>query len=382
MALRFGVEEEYFIVDPRSRKVVPRSAAVVDRAVPALGDRVSTELIAFLVEAKTPPCDDLAKLEEQIRHMRAAMASAAAATGVALAATGTPVLGELLPAPIAAGARYADSLATYRALDDEQCICSCHVHVEMPDRERAVLVSNHLRPWLPTLLALAANSPYWAGRDTGHACWRVMAWARWPVAGPPPYFASLAHYEDLVGTLLGCGALMDTGTIFWDVRPSSRLPTLEVRLGDVALTAGEAALFAALVRALAQVSLAAVEAGEPAPDPSAEMLRGAYWLAARDGLSGGGVDLRSGRPRPFRDLAGELLDHVRPALLDAGDLHRVTAGMRALLDGGTGADRQRAAYRRRELLTDVVDAALLTGSPPHGDIAGADADGRDVPGHS
>ncbi|WP_395108530.1 glutamate--cysteine ligase [Actinomadura sp. SCN-SB] len=363
MALRFGVEEEYFVVDPVSRTVVPRSAAVVERAAPALGERVSTELIAFLAEAKTSPCDDLDKLDEQIRGMRAAMASAAAGAGLALAATGSPVLGDLLPAPISAGARYAESLATYRALDDEQCICSAHVHVEMPDPERAVQVSNHLRPWLPTLLALAANSPYWAGRDTGHACWRVLAWARWPVAGPPPYFASFAHYEELVGTLLGCGALMDTGTIFWDVRPSARLPTIEVRLGDVALTAEESVLFAALTRALVQVSLAAVEAGEDAPRPAQEMLRACYWLAARHGLSGSGMDVHTGRPVSFRDLAWDLLAHVRPALVDAGDLDRAVAGLRALLDGGTGADRQRAAYRRRERLTDVVDAALLSARP-------------------
>jgi glutamate---cysteine ligase / carboxylate-amine ligase len=363
MALRFGVEEEYFIVDPGSRMVVPRSAAVVERATPALGERVSAELIAFLAEAKTSPCDDLGKLAEQIREMRAAMASAAASAGLALAATGTPVLGDLVPPPITAGVRYAESLATYRALDDEQSICSCHVHVEMPDPERAVLVSNHLRPWLPTLLALAANSPYWAGRDTGHACWRVMAWARWPVAGPPPHFASLAHYEDLVGTLLGAGALMDTGAIFWDVRPSARLPTIEIRLGDVALTAAESVLFAALTRALVQVSLAAVEAGERAPRPSQEMLRAGYWLAARNGLSGEGMDVCTGRPVPFRELARDLLAHVRPALADTGDLEDTTAGLTALLDGGTGADRQRAAYRRRERLTDVVDAALLTTGP-------------------
>ncbi|MGH3244101.1 MAG: carboxylate-amine ligase, partial [Spirillospora sp.] len=290
MALRFGIEEEYFVVDPVSREVVPRAAAVVRRAASVLGERASTELVDFLAEAKTAPCDDLDKLSEQIRAMRAAMASAAAAEGVRLAATGTPVLGELFPAPISPGARYAESRATYRGLDDEQSICSCHVHVEMPDRERAVQVSNHLRPWLPTLLALAANSPYWAGRDTGHACWRVMAWARWPVAGPPPYFDSSAHYEELVATLLGCGALMDTGTIFWDVRPSARLPTVEIRLGDVAPTAADAAVFAALIRALVQMSSAAVDAGVRAPDPPQELLRAAYWLAARDGLAGTGVD--------------------------------------------------------------------------------------------
>ncbi|MFI0352216.1 glutamate--cysteine ligase [Actinomadura sp. 9N407] len=365
MALRFGVEEEYFVADPGSRMVVPRAPAVVERAAAALGERASTELIDFLAEAKTSPCDDADKLAEQVRSMRAAMASAAAAEGLRLVATGTPVLGELLPPPIGAGARYAESLATYRALDDEQCICSCHVHVEMPDPERAVLVSNHLRPWLPTLLALAANSPYWAGRDTGHDCWRVMSWARWPVAGPPPVFRSLAHYEELVESLLGCGALMDTATIFWDVRPSARLPTLEIRLGDVAMTVAESVLFALLTRALVQVSLAAVEARDPVPDPAPEMLRAAYWLAARNGLAGAGVDVRTGRPVPFRALAGDLLAHVRPALVQTGDLDRAAAGLRELLERGTGAQRQRAAYRRRDLLTDVVDAAMLSEGPPH-----------------
>ncbi|MFC5753067.1 carboxylate-amine ligase [Actinomadura rugatobispora] len=364
MALRFGVEEEYFVADPGSRMVVPRAPAVVERASEALGERASTELIAFLAEAKTSPCDDLGKLEEQIREMRAAMAAAAAREGVLLAATGTPVLGDLLPPPIVAGARYAESLATYRALDDEQCICACHVHVEMPDPERAVLVSNHLRPWLPTLVALAANSPYWAGRDTGYACWRVMTWARWPVAGPPPFFRSLAHYEELVETLLGCGALMDTGTIFWDVRPSARLPTLEIRLGDVAMTVAEAVLFAALARALVRVSLTAVEAREPAPDPAPELLRAAYWLAARNGLPGDGIDVCTGRRVPFRRLAGDLLAHVRPALAEAGDLDRAAAGLAAVLEEGNGAQRQRAAYRRRERLADVVDVAVLDGGPP------------------
>ena len=364
MALRFGVEEEYFVADPGSRSVVPRAPAVVERASATLGERASTELIAFLAEAKTSPCDDLGKLEEQIREMRAVMAGAAAREGVRLVATGTPVLGEPLPPPITPGARYAESLATYRALDDEQCICSCHVHVEMPDPERAVQVSNHLRPWLPTLLALTANSPYWAGRDTGHACWRVMAWARWPVAGPPPFFRSLAHYEDLVATLLESGALMDTGTIFWDVRPSARLPTLEIRLGDVAMTAGEAVLFAALARALVTVSLAAVEAGEAAPDPAPELLRAAYWLAARHGLPGDGVDVLTGRRVPFRRMARDLLAHVGPALAEAGDLDRAAASLEKVLLEGNGAQRQRAVYRHRERLADVVDVAVLDTDPP------------------
>jgi carboxylate-amine ligase len=179
------------------------------------------------------------------------------------------------------------------------------------------------------------------------------------VAGPPPYFASAAHYDDLVGTLLGCGALMDTGTIFWDVRPSARLPTVEVRLADVAPTAADAAVLAALIRALVREASRAVAGGERAPDPPQEMLRAAYWLAARNGLAGRGLDVRTGRAAGQRALAGDLLAHALPALSAAGDLGFVTAGVRRLLTGGTGAERQRAAYRRRGLLSDVVDAALL-----------------------
>lgn len=358
MALRFGIEEEYFVVDPVSREVVPRAPAVVRRARAALGDRASTELVAFLAEAKTPPCDDLDKLAEQIRAMRAAMAAAAAAEGVRLAATGTPVLGAVVPAPIGAGPRYAESLAVYRGLDDEQSICSCHVHVEMPDRELAVQVSNHLRPWLPTLLALSANSPYWAGRDTGHACWRAMAWARWPVAGPPPFFASAAHYDDLVGTLLGCGALMDTGTVFWDVRPSARLPTVEVRLADVAPTAAEATVFAALVRGWW---------GRRPPRPRrASRARPVPGDAARGVLAG-----RAGRPRrdggrrahgPSRRIPGA---GRRPAGVRAARAARRRGPRRRRPAAcGTcwrrhGAERQREAYRERGRLTDVVDATLL-----------------------
>ncbi|GAA2595734.1 glutamate--cysteine ligase [Actinomadura fulvescens] len=359
MALRFGVEEEYFVVDPVSRRVVPRAPAVVARASADLGDRASTELVASVAEAKTSPCDDLTKLDEQIRTMRAAMAAAAAAEDLRLAATGTPVLGDPVPPPISRGPRYADSLAHYRALDDEMSICSCHVHVGIADRALAVEVSNHLRPWLPTLLALAANSPYWAGRDTGHACWRVMSWARWPVAGPPPFFRSLAHFDETVERLLACGALMDPATLFWDVRPSIRFPTIEIRLGDVALTADDAVLFAALTRALVQRSVTAVERGVPAPDPAPETLRAACWLAARDGLSGTGLDTFTGRPAAQRDLAAGLLAHVRDALQDSGDLDHATIGLRRLLTTGTGAHRQRAAFRRRDRLTDVVDAAAL-----------------------
>ncbi|NUO98316.1 MAG: glutamate--cysteine ligase [Nonomuraea sp.] len=351
-----GVEEEYLVVDPVTRAVAPRAAAVVERAAAAgLGERVCTEITQFQVEAKTAPCASGAELAAELRRMRAVVAEAARAEGLAVVASGTPVFGDVVPPPITEHPRYGVGIGNYRALHDEQAICAGHVHIHVPDREHAVLVCNHLRPWLPVLIALMANSPFWAGRDTGYAGWRILAWAKWPVAGPPPYFDSLSDFERVVAALTASGALVDPGTIFWDVRPSARLPTVEVRVTDVPASAGESVFLALLVRALVTVSLRRVAAGDPGPAVPGELLRVAYWRAARDGLGGCGVDPFTGTPRPVAELVEGLLEHVRPALADGGDREAVLRGWDALREGGCGADRQRAAYARRDLVADVVD---------------------------
>ncbi|MBG0831958.1 glutamate--cysteine ligase [Planomonospora sp. ID67723] len=350
-----GVEEEYLVVDPLTRAVAPRAAEVLERAACELGGQVSSEITRFQVEAKTTPCARACELEGKIRRMRAAMAAAARGEGLAVVASGTPVLGEVVPPPITDDPRYEVGIATYRALHDEQAICAGHVHVHLPDRERAVLVGNHLRPWLPVLLAMTANSPLWAGRDTGYASWRTLSWGKWPVAGPPPYFASLAEFEEVIAALTESGALVDPGTIFWDVRPSARLPTLEVRVADVPATAGESVLLAAVVRGLVVTSLERVERGDLGPRLSAERLRVAYWRAARDGLEGHGVDPVTGRLRPAGELLAALLRHIRPALEETGDLDMVGRRMEWLRAAGTGAARQRAALDRRGRPVDVVD---------------------------
>jgi glutamate---cysteine ligase / carboxylate-amine ligase len=352
---RFGVEEEFLVVDPVTRSVVPRAEDLVDRAKHALGERVSGEITKFQVEARTRPCLDAGQLLDELTEARAELSAAAGAAGLRIIATGTPVLGDLVPQPITEGARQEWGTATFRSLHDELSICAMHVHVEILDRERAVLVSNHLRQYLPTLIALAANSPYWQERDTGYASWRTMVWTRWPVAGPPPYFSSAAHYDELVATLLEAGALVDAGTIFWDIRPSARFPTIEIRAADVPMTAEQSALLAMLIRALVAGAAAQVDRGDPGPILPTEMLRLAYWRAARDGLNGHGVDVHTGRLVPAAELARRLLGAARPMLADYGELERVTRWLWELIKGGDGASRQRHAAARRGRLTDVVD---------------------------
>jgi carboxylate-amine ligase len=363
-APRFGVEEEFLVVDPVSRRVTPAAELVIDAAKRELGDRVSGEITKFQVETRTEPCQDSAALLAELTEGRARLSAAAAQAGLRVIASGTPVLGDVIPPPITQGPRQARGTEKFRGLHDELSICAMHVHVEIPDRERAVLVSNHLRQYLPSLIALAANSPYWPERDTGYASWRTLVWNRWPVAGPPPYFSSAAHYEDIVAMLIEAGGVVDTGTIFWDIRPSTRFPTIEVRAADVPMTARESALLATLTRALVAAAIELVDSGDPGPVLSGEILRLAYWRAARDGLGGQGVDVRTGRLIPGSVLAERLLAAARPALAAHGELENVTRWLRDLTASGDGATRQRRAATRRGSLADVVD--LLIGQTAAG----------------
>ncbi|MDG4763497.1 glutamate--cysteine ligase [Solwaraspora sp. WMMD406] len=353
--VRFGVEEEFLVVDPVTRAVVPLAAPVISRAVDELGARVGGEITKLQVEARTLPCHTTAALHTQLVQGRSALATAATAERLRIVATGSPVLGQVFPPPITTGPRQDQGTATFRGLHDDLGICAVHVHVELPDRDRAVLVSNHLRPHLPVLIALTANSPYWDGRDTGYASWRTVTWGQWPVAGPPPRMRDAAHYDQLVATLLDAGTLVDVGTLFWDIRLCAHQPTLEVRVADVPMTADESAAFAALVRALVIVADRAVDRGDPGPEISAELMRAAYWRAARDGFAGSGIDVTTGRLVPAATLADRLLRIARPALVELDDLVRVESWLRRLAVDADGASRQRRAATGPDGLAGIVD---------------------------
>lgn len=355
-----GVEEEYLLVDPVTRELSPSADKVVADAVGELKDRVTTEITRYQVEGRTDPHTELAELADQIRATRGGIARAAARQGLRLISSGTPVLGHPVPPAFTSTPRYVKSLARFRALDYEQSTCACHIHVGIPDLHTALRVSNHLRPWLPALVALAANSPYWYGEDTGYASWRTLVWGRWPVSGPPPYFESQSHFEDLVDDLVATDTLLDRGGLYWDIRPSHHVPTVEVRVADAVSTVSDVVLLAGVVRALACDALRAIEAGVPPLRPPPELLRAACWRAARDGLGGAGIDLSTRRLAPAATQAVSLLSRARPALERHGDVPLVRTAWSRLQVDGSGADRQRAAYRRRGSPVDVIDHLIAS----------------------
>ncbi len=337
-----GVEEEFLLVDPATGSPVNLGAEVA-RAAARAGLELDSELTPCQVETTTPILDTAEQVRASLTDMRLVAAQAARESGARLLAVGVP--------PIAAGGhpitdtdRYRRIADNFRHIADEQGICGTHVHVGVPDRETAVQVCNHLRPWLPTLLALSANSPIIGGVDTGYASWRSILWSRWPSAGPPPLLESAEHYDSVLADMLDSGAVIDEGQIYWDARPSARYPTVEVRVCDVPATASDTVLLATLIRAAVMTALTAIARGEAAPSLSDGALRLAYWRAARDGLSGRLVDTGTVRTVPAEYAIELFLRYLADALDELGEDHAVDASIRWLLRRGNGAIRQRRVH--------------------------------------
>lgn len=350
-----GVEEEFLLVDREHGGTVALAPAVLEQARTALSGlllggtarpALHPELLASQVEAATAPCTTLAGLREQLTMSRAALADAARANGALLVSSGVPPLAGAAPAPTPAP-RYERIAGIYAGVAADYQACGCHVHVGVPDRETAVAVVNHVRPWLPTLLALSANSPLHRGTDTGYQSWRVVQQSRFPGSGLTPWFGSAAEYDGAVDRLVDCGVLADASMSFWLVRPALRLPTVEFRVADVAVDVDATVLQAALARALVRTALVELAAGREASPGDPPLAAAALWSAARYGPHGTGVHLPSQRPTPAVELVRELLKLLTPALEDTGDLDTVRATVATILGGGpgggTGADRQRAA---------------------------------------
>lgn len=350
-----GVEEEYQIVHPETRELRSRAQRILPRAAHAVGEEVQSELYLSQIEIGTPICRTLTEVRAELVRLRREVISAAEREGSRIAAAGTHPFSHWGEQKITPRERYREIAEGYQQLAREHLIFGCHVHVGISDRETSIQVMNRVRPWLAALLALASNSPYWLGMDTGYASFRTEIWRRWPMAGTPHVFSSRAEYDRLVEELIATGSVSDGTKIYWDVRPSARFETLEFRVTDVCLTVSEAVMVAGLACALARTCAAEAERGDPAPSVRPEVLRAAKWRAARFGLEGELIDTAEGVSVPARQLVEKLLDYVRPSLEETGEWDEVSALVHEVLDRGTGAARQREIFTRAERLEDVID---------------------------
>jgi carboxylate-amine ligase len=360
---KVGVEEELLLVDPATGELANSAGAVLhehrtergDTPPPSASRDLEGELLRHMVETHTEPTEDLAEIARQLRQARSTAIKAAEESGVAVAAVATAPLGAVVP-QVSVNPRYERIVQEFGDTGRGAGTLGMHVHVDVADDEEGVRVIDGLRPWLPLLTALTSNSPYASGSDTGYASWRQQVWTRWPTSGTAEPYGSAAEYHRVRDTLIRVGAAFDEGMLYFDARLSATYPTVEIRVADTCTDVDDALLATALARALVET----LAERSPRADPArSDLLRAAWWRAARYGLTGDLVHPLTWDLVTAAEALRALVEEVGPALESAGDSALVDDGLARLATSGTGARRQRQAFERTGDLQGVV-ADLVT----------------------
>jgi len=344
-----GVEEEYQVVDPQTRELRSTIHAILEKDLEDGVEEVRAEFLQSQVEANSRVCRTVEELRAEVHRMRRDAAELAQSLGLRLVAAGTHPFSRWTEQQVTRGGRYATLAGELQEVGRRLVTFGLHIHVGIADPDLRVRVMDRMRPYLPFLLALSTNSPFFEGRDTGLCSYRIALFAALPRTGLPPRFGSWAAYRRTIDRLVAEGMLADPSFIWWDARPNPHVPTLEVRIPDMPTRVEETLCLAAWVQALA-VKLAREPEPPPLPRFAVEIGR---WQAARYGLK---ARLLLWADRPAR-TAAEWVDPLLEWLDDvAGDLgsREALAYARTILRQGTGADRQRRVWEETRDLHQVV----------------------------
>jgi carboxylate-amine ligase len=335
-----GIEEEFQLLSSETFELAQR----YDDVAEAVGadERIKPELLRSTAEAATDVSATVAEAIEHARELRRRLTTAAAERGVVIASAGTHPFSRYEHQDVTDAERYRELTDSMRWVADRQLIFGLHVHVGLETAHQAIAVGNRVRTWLPELLALSANSPFWQGRDTGLASTRSKVFDTFPRSGLPPAFASFEEFELLVERGVKTNSFEDYTYIWWDLRPHPRLGTLEVRICDAQTRVESLTAIVALVHGL--VAAAAEDyarAGTLQTEP-VTLIAENRWRAARDGLAADLIDLEHDTERPAREAVLALVERAQPTAKRLGSATEL-GEVERLLERGSGADEQRRA---------------------------------------
>jgi len=370
-AFTIGVEEEYFVTNPKTRNTLRRMPPrMMARCRELLGDRVTHEMLQSQIEIATPVCHSLAEARAELERLRLGVVQAAKEHGLAIVAAGTHPMAEWQEQRHTDKPRYDQIMDDLGMLGHRNLVCGLHVHVELPDPESRIDVMTRMMPFLPILLALSTSSPFWRKQRTGLMGYRLAHYDELPRTGLPPLFGG-QDYERYVETLVQAGIIPDSSYVWWAIRPSKRFPTLELRVADCCTYLDDAVAIAALYRCLARALWRRPDLNADATAVTALIANENKWRAQRYGIEGGFVDENERRLIPFSQAFGNLLSLIAEDVAHFGCEAEID-GARRILARGTSANRQLAVYTearqrgetRLQAVHAVVDWLIATTRAP------------------
>lgn len=371
-----GIEEEFQMVDRQTGQLSSHILTMLERGAEQFGEKIKAEMLQSTIELVSDVCPNILAARLELQQTRARLLRLAEQEGLSLISAGTHPTGSWMEQMATPNERYAELEEQLQDVCRSILIFGLHIHVGVENREMAVSLMNQLRSWLPHLLALSTNSPFWAGRMTGIKSYRSVIWRPFPRSGVPEPYSSLGDFEHYVQSLIAAGVIDNGKKIWWDIRPHPFFDTVEFRICDMPATLEDTLALAALCQALV-----AKLTWLHKRSLSTHVLPRYYveenkWQAMRYGLDGEIIDFVQGRTLPMRAAISEMLDFVDDVLDDLGSRREIHS-LRMLLDDprGTGADRQIATYRQTGSLDAVIrylieQTALGVGVE----------EGRDLPG--
>lgn len=358
-----GIEEEYLLVNPETRDLEPSPPKeLLEKCEEALGDHVSPELLRAQIEVATPVCTSIAQARSEVVRLRSTVAKIASDFGLALIASSTHPFAEWEQQQTTEKERYLKLADDLQQIAHRMLSCGMHVHVGVEDEELRVDLMNQASYFLPHLLALSTSSPFWEGRSTGLKSYRLSVMDELPRTGVPQQFSSWGEYMRTVDVLVHAGLIEDASKIWWDLRPSARFPTVEMRVTDICPLVEDAVSIAALYACICRMLFRLRRQNQRWRSYPTVLIRENRWRAQRYGTEEGLVDFGKGRLVPFGELLEELLALVREDAEELDCLAEVDHA-RTIMERGTGADRQlerfvalqEAGASQREALQGVVD---------------------------
>ena len=363
-----GIEEEYQIVDGSSLALVAEVEPILSSFRGEIVEsRITPELLQCVIEVSTKISSTIPDAIDDLVDLRERVGSAAEAHGTLIASAGTHPFSRYEAQQVTQRPRYTRLARRLHWVGRRQLTFGLHVHVGVSSAEKAIACANGVRRFLPELLALSANSPFWQGRPTGLASTRASVLESLPRSGIPPFFDSMAEFEELVDSGVRGGIFADATYLWWDVRPHPRFGTIEVRICDAQTRIEDTAAIAALVQSLVATLGSAFECGEPPREESLLVLAENKWRAMRDGLEARFVDPCSMVEQPAEEAIRSLVERCEPAA-DALGCAEELGLVEHILCRGTGADEQRRIYRQTDSLREVT-AAVVGETTPNGAYA-------------
>ncbi|WP_245615605.1 carboxylate-amine ligase [Afifella pfennigii] len=361
-----GVEEEYLLVDKNSRDLcVDPPEQLLTSCQEILGNSVAPEFLRCQIEVGTPVCASLAEARRELVRLRSTIAEEAGKYGLAPMAASTHPFAQWSEQRSTDKPRYREIAESLQVVGRRLVICGMHIHVGVEDAELRIDLHNQLAYFLPHLLCLSTSSPFWQGRKAGLKSFRLTVFDALPRSGPPERFSSWGEFERFVSVLTGAGVIEDATKIWWDLRPSVRFPTLEMRVTDVCTHLDDALAIAATFRCLARMLWRLRRDNQRWRHYPMALIAENRWIAQRHGSEGELIDFGRGELVPFHELAGEIIDLVAEDADHFGCAAEVER-IRGIASGGTSADKQLAVYENAieagaseaEALREVVDHLL------------------------